>query len=139
MGAIWPLDLFITVEIQFWLSNQHGRDPGRQITLERGPIFRKQSQKNRPYISINRRLIGVIGNFSLKSPIYRVSTIYRRFFGNFLRKNGPPIYLNEMSCRLPQIHDISRHFPPCLILIVMHTFRTHPLKPAIKGRVPECL
>ena len=102
-------------------------------------FFANNRQKIDNISPINRRLIGVIGNFSLKSPIYRVSTIYRRFFGNFLRKNGPPIYLNEMSCHLPRIHDISRHFPPCLILIVMHTFRTHPLKPAIKGRVPECL
>ena len=50
-----------------------------------------------------------IGDLSLGTDI---STIYHRFFGNFLRNIPPPIFLHKISCRPLPIHDISQHFPP---------------------------
>ena len=79
LRAIWPLDLFITVEIQFCPSDQHECDLGCQITLERGPIFRKKIAKKS---AINWRH----RHFNGKSPIYHVSPIspiFWLFFAKF--------------------------------------------------------
>ena len=96
LGAIWSLDLFITIEIQFWLSDQHERDMVRQITLERGLIFHK------------------------------ISAIYHRFFGDFLRKIGLSIYLHEMSCHLPLICDILMIYRRYFVIFsfLLMTFKT---------------
>ena len=84
LGAIWSLDPFITVEIQFWPSNQHGRDLGRQIMLERGPIFRKQSPKNRQYISNKSTINWRHRQFFIKiadlSCFDNISPIFWQFF-----------------------------------------------------------
>ena len=81
LEAIWPLDLFVNVGIQIWALDQHGRDLGRQITLEREGRF---SQKIAKKSAINRRYTGLIGDFIKKSAIFPVSPIYRRFIADFL-------------------------------------------------------
>ena len=46
LEAIWLLDLFVNDGIQIWALDQHGRDLGCQITLEReGRFFAKNRQK----------------------------------------------------------------------------------------------
>ena len=75
------MDLFITVEIQLWSSDQHGRDLGRQITLERGAIY---LQKIGDISLKNQLLIDITGDFPLKSPIYRrYITIFLGFFAKY--------------------------------------------------------
>ena len=85
--------------------------------------------------AIYRRFSAATSDYLGKSPIYRFSSIYRRFIGfhryiadlsaiywYFLRKIVPPIFLLEMPCGAASrykiyrryIADISRYFPPCV-------------------------
>ena len=111
MEAIWPLDLFVNVGIQIWALDQHGRDLGRQITLEReGRFF----AKNRQYIADKSATHGILRRFYQKiadlSCVADISAIYRRFFGDFWRKIAQPTYLLHLSCRYPSTRNISAIF-----------------------------
>ena len=117
MEAIWPLDIFVNVGIQIWALDQHGRDLGCQITLEReGRFFTKNRQKIGDISPINRRYTGFSGDLFIKSPIYRLSPIYhlspiyRRYIVDFWRRIAPLTYLLHMSFRSPPTCDISAIF-----------------------------
>ena len=126
MEAIWPLDLFVNVEIQIWALDQHGRDLGRQITLEReGRFFAKNRQKIGDISPINRRHMGFLGNLLIRLSIYPVSPIYRQYIADFLAIFGEksPGQLISSICRFaPRRHaiykryfaDFFRFFPPWL-------------------------
>ena len=89
----------------FGPSNQHGRDLGRQITLERGTQI---LLKNRRFIveksSKYRRFSSLWANFSIKS------TIFYPFLAIFLLFNFSPQNIVLTSS------DISQHF----LLWVLH-------------------
>ena len=80
------------------------------------------SQKIGDISPINRRHTGFSGDFFIKSPIYPVSPIYRRFFGDFLRKIARPTYLLHVSFRHPPTRDIlaifRRFFPIFSSLVI---------------------
>ena len=73
-------------------------------------FFAKNRQKIGDISPINRRHTGFSGDFFIKSPIYPMSPIYRRFFGDFLRKIARPTYLLHLSFRPPPTRDISAIF-----------------------------
>ena len=87
LGAIWPLDRYITIGITSRSSNQHERDLGRQITLHEGEEI---SSKNQRYIS------DILAIFTEISPL-------RFFFTNIVSIPPDTRYIG----------DIFRYFSPC--------------------------
>ena len=90
--------------------DQHGRDLGRQIKLEKGV---KMLPKNRLFYSVK-------GCFSIKLVIYRLILINRRYIDNFFidfyRNFSSPIFLHKILCRPLSIHDISSMYPDIFLL-----------------------
>ena len=103
---------------RFWALDQHGRDLGRQITLEReGRFFAKNHQKigntwdSQAILSKNRRFI-----------------LCRRYIGDFWRKIAQPTYLLHLSCCHPPTRDISaifRRFFPIFSSLLPSTLGVH--------------
>ena len=102
LGAIWPLDRYITIGITSRPSDQHGRDLGLQIMLHEGGEI---SPKNWRFIS-------------------NILAIYHRYFGDICENISPPIFLHEISCQPLPIHDISaiyrRYIPVFSSLTTIH-------------------
>ena len=120
LEAIWPLDLFVNVGIQIWALDQHGRDLGRQITLEReGRFF----AKNWWYIADKSANTGFSGDFLIKLPIYPVSPIFWWFLAKYRLADLSPPFVVSPPADTRYISDIApiffRFFPPWLWLCLV--------------------
>ena len=101
LEAIWPLDLFVNVGIQIWALDQHGRDLGRQITLEREGRF---SQKIAKKSAINRRF------FLCRRYIGDLLSIFWRFFEKYRPADLSPPFVVSPPADTRYIGDISPIF-----------------------------
>ena len=117
----WNLKLLFKINFGRWITiwKQSGRwislltlgfKSGRWINTGVIWAVRSRWRERGDFSPKNRRHTGFSGDFLIKSPIYPVSPIYRRFFGDFWRKITQPTYLLHLSFHHPPTCDISAIF-----------------------------